>query len=315
MKSQSFLNSLSTNLDTDYKAEVIAAEMVENGVPADRIIIVMLGAMKRTYRKDVEEIAEENSDFDNKEYYLVKTTREGLYDMLPEGVFHSPTSHKSAKTEKEIIDSIKQRRAEERSARLFFLPFEAAINSLYLQMALYENVLDKRSDYNELVKMFSGQWEIFKYFDVRQADVFLHILPLIHDVRDNHEIIREIFELLFLVPVKIKLHRRTSLKPLEPIISTLSDCRLGINFTTGNAVYDSGEDEILINIGPMDSKKFSYFMPGETGNKILEMLCDYLLPVNVDIVTKFELDVKDRCTRLADKDNVNSSTLGVNSYL
>lgn len=315
MNPDSFINTLSTSIETDYKAEVIAAEMVENGVPADRIIIMMLGAMTRTYRKDVAEIVEDLSDFDHKEYFLVKTTKEGLYDMLPEGIFHSLASNRSAKTEREIIDSIKQRRVEEKNARLFFLPFEAAINNLYLQMALYENVLDKSSEYDDLVKMFSGQWEIFQYLDVRQADVFLHILPLIHHLRDDHEAIKEIFELIFLLPVTISLQPQKALRPLRPIVSTLNDCRLGINFTTGNAIYDWCEDEIVITIGPMDNEKFNYFMPGQKGDKILTLLCDYLLPVHVDVITKFELNIADKCTRLADKNNANNSTLGINSYL
>ncbi len=315
MNPDNFSNTLSTEINTDYKAEVIAAEMVENGVPADRVIIMMLGAMTRTYRKDVEEVVEELSDFDHKEYLLIKTTKEGLYDMLPEGIFHSPTSHKSATTEKEIIDSIKQRRVEEKNARLFFLPFEAAINSLYLQMALYENMLDKSAEYEDLVKLFSGQWEIFQYLDVKQADVFLHILPLMHDIRDDHETIKEVFELIFLLPASISLSRQNALRPLQPIVSTLNECRLGINFTTGNAIYDWYEDEILITMGPMDNEKFNYFMPGQKGDKVLSLLCDYLLPVHVDVTTQFELNVADKCTRLADKENVNNSTLGINSYL
>jgi type VI secretion system protein ImpH len=310
-----FTNTLLTSIDADFKAEVIAAEMVENGVPAERIIIAMLGAMKRTYRKDVEEIVEDISDFDHKEYFLVKTAKEGLYDMLPEGIFHSPTSHKSARTEREIIDSIKQRRVEEKNARLFFLPFETAINNLYLQMALYENMLDKSSEYNALVKLFANEWEIFQYLDVRQADVFLHILPLLHDLRDDLAAIKEILELIFWLPVDIQLCRQKPMKPLQPIVSTLNDCRLGINFTTGNAVYDWCEDELVITIGPMNGQQFNNFIPGKKAEKILSLLCDYLLPVDVDVTTKFELNVEDRFTRLADIENANSSTLGVNSYL
>src|SRR5664279_4835889 len=133
MKSRNFPNSLANSLESDFKAEVIAAEMVENNIPADRIMILMLGGLQRTFRRDVDSVTEEIFDYDHKEYFLVKTHKEGMYDMLPEGLFHHAESNKSSKTEKEIIASIKQRRVEERNARRFFLPFEAALNHLRIQ--------------------------------------------------------------------------------------------------------------------------------------------------------------------------------------
>jgi type VI secretion system protein ImpH len=315
MKPSTFSTPSVFDTDSDYKAEVVAAEMVENGVPVDQIFIVMLGAMKRTYRKDVETVDEEIANYDHKEYHLIKTHKEGIYDMLPEGVFHSPASYKSSKTEKEIIASIKTRRIEERDARRFFLPFEAAINELYIQMALYENVLDKRSHYNELVKLFSDQWEIFQYFDSRQANIFLHILPVLHNIRDEYTTITKVFELIFLLPVKISLRRQSAVQPSDPIISELSTCKLGIDFTTGNAKYDDGGDELLVNIGPMNNKVLQRFLPGNTAYKILELLCDYLLPVHLDVVKEFELSASDKGARLADGDITFNSTLGMSTYL
>src|SRR4051794_3447725 len=91
------------DFENDFKAEVTAAEMVEHGTPADRILILMIGAMKRTFRKDVELIEEELSDYDHKEYVLVKTPKEGIYDMLPEGLFHAPAAYKKTRSQKDII--------------------------------------------------------------------------------------------------------------------------------------------------------------------------------------------------------------------
>ena len=315
MKSVYFPNSLTNSFETDFKAEVIAAEMVENNISADRIMILMLGGLQRSFRRDVDSITEETSDYDHKEYFLVKTHKEGMYDMLPEGLFHHAESNKSAKTEREIIDSIKQRRVEERNARKFFLPFEAAINHLRMQMALYENRLDKNSHYDDALKIFSNYWGIFKYLDTRQSNIFLHLLPIIHEIRDEHNIVEAIMEMMFLVPVHINLRSQLPQKPLNPIISQLGENMLGVDLTTGNALYNSGEDEILINFGPLKNEELQQFMPGTKNSKILEFLCDYFLPVHVDIVTEFELYDIDKTTRLADGINDYNSTLGANTYL
>src|SRR4028118_650953 len=88
------------NLGKDFRAEVTAAEIAELGTQADRILILMIGAMKRPHQMDIVSIEEELSKHDHKEYVIVKTPREGIYDMLPEGLFHHPSSHKSTKTEK-----------------------------------------------------------------------------------------------------------------------------------------------------------------------------------------------------------------------
>jgi hypothetical protein len=56
-------------------------------------------------------------------------------------------------------------------------------------------------------------------------------------------------------------------------------------------------------------------MPGAKNSKIVTMLCDYLLPAHVDIITDFELFDTERAMRLADKENDFNSTMGLSTYL
>jgi hypothetical protein len=302
-------------LTTDIKAEVIAAELVDNGIPLDRILILMLGASKRPYRKDVEEIIEDISAYDHKEYTQVKTHKEGIYDMLPQGLFHAPTVPKSANSEEDILDAMKKHHIEEANARKFFLPFEASINDLRIQMALRENRLDKRLDSSDMIDIFTDHWEIFNWLDPRQANILLHLLPLIHEVRDNHRVAETIFELFFLLPVKITLQPSKPIKPEVPTFSNFNDTILGINFTTGNNVFFTGEDEINIALGPMDSGTLQQFNKGGNNEKILNLLCDFLMPVHLDINIEYQLLNTDRTTRLADKQNDYNSTLGLSTFL
>lgn len=313
--SSSLPHTMFANLENDFKAETIAAEMVEHGTPADRILILMLGAMKRTFRKDVELVEEELSGYDHKEYVLLKTPKEGIYDMLPEGLFHPPAVKQKNATEKDIIKAMKQRRVEEQNARKFFLPFEATINHLRMQMALYENMLDKRSHYSEMVDIFKDQWDIFQYLDARQSNIFLHLIPVLHDIRDIHDVIETVMEMIFLLPVKISLRTRLPMHSAAPIMSKMGETNLGINLTTGSKIYDEGVEEILITIGPITNAVRHSFMEQRSNEKILTLLCDYLLPVHMDIVTEFVIDEKDKFTRLADKVNDYNSVLGGDTWL
>ena len=309
------LPDILADIETDFKAEVIAAEMAESGVNPEQIMIVMLGPQKRTFSKDVESVTEETSDYNHKDYTLVKTHKEGIYDMLPEGLFHTAATPKSATTDKDIIRFMKKQRAEELDARRFFLPYEAAINHLRMQMCLYEGRLDKGSHHAELVNVFSGHWEIFRYLDNRQSGIFLHILPLIHGIRDNYPVAENIIKLILSIKVSITLQQQPLLKPEAPIYSSLANAILGINFTTGNKVYHSGEDEIRVKLGPLDNMQLKQFSNGEKNQKILELLCDYFLPAQIDVITEFELMESDKRTRLANGESDYNSTMGLNTYL
>jgi type VI secretion system protein ImpH len=315
MKVPSLSNILADTFDADFKAEVIAAEMIDNNVPAEQIMILMLGSRKRSFRKDVDSVTAEISDYNDKEYTLITTHREGIYDMLPQGLFHSPTLPKTATTQKEIIDNIKKHRIEENNARRLFLPFEAAINHLRIQMALFESRLDKGAHHNDLVNLFKNHWDIFKCLDTTQSDIFLQVLPLIHDIRDDYEAAATIIELLLAVPVTITGRQQGQVKSDNPMFSCLNDTQLGINFTTGNAVYDGGEDEIIVTIGPINNELLKQFIPGTKNSKILEILCDYLLPVHIDMAINFELFDTEKGMRLADEESDFNATVGLSTYL
>jgi len=315
MNQPNLSNILADTFNFDFKAEVIAAELISSGVPPEQIMIRLLGSRKRSFRKDVGEVTDELSDYNNKEYTLISTHKEGIYDMLPEGLFHSPTLPKSATTQKEIIDNIKKHRIEERNARRFFMPYEAAINHLRIQMALYESKLDKGAHHSDLVDVFKHYWEIFKYLDTDQSNIFLQLIPLIHDARDNHEAVADIFEMMFSLQVTVKARRPQPVNPRQPKHSCLNDSLLGINFTTGNAIFDDGEDEIVVCIGPLTNQQRKTFMPGERNERVLELLTDYLLPVHVEIVREFMLIGEDRTTRLADGLLNYNSELGQSTYL
>ena len=68
MKPPSLSNILADTFDADFKAEVIAAELIDNNVPAEQIMILMLGSRKRAFSKDVDAVTDEISDYNNKEY-------------------------------------------------------------------------------------------------------------------------------------------------------------------------------------------------------------------------------------------------------
>jgi predicted component of type VI protein secretion system len=128
-------------------------------------------------------------------------------------------------------------------------------------------------------------------------------------------VIESILEMMLLLPVKINLRQQLPQHIDKPMLSAMGDCRLGIDLTTGNAVFDEGSDELLVSIGPAHNKTLKPFMPGGKSNIILQSLLDYLLPVHLDMVTEFILTEDDKLTRLADVESELNAVLGEDTYL
>lgn len=319
MPSDNLFSANLNEIETDFRAEVIAAELIENDTLQDQILIVPLGAMSRPYRKDVQSIEEEVSNIDNTEYILIRTHREGLYDKLPEGLFHEAISYAKNKTEAQVIEAIKQHRQEEKAARKFFLPFDAALYNLRMQITLYENQLDKKFHSGQLVKIFSAHWEIFQYLNVLQANIFLQFLPVIHRIRDDWPAIEVLFDLMFSTPAKLtsRNHREEFRSEQQGAKhSGLGHSMLGVDFTTGDYVEGGEFVEMVITLGPLSAEQVSQFTGKEQQEKVLLMLCDYVLPADMDIVIEYDFTKADRSFSLNEKGAIgNNCTMGISAYL
>src|SRR5687768_12039863 len=88
-----FYNELSGILP-DIKAETLVNQALQNHLHADDWVALNDGRFVREYRKDVYDI---NKIDDNRLQQLIqlRLSRSGLYDLVPEGLFHQ--SYTSAK--------------------------------------------------------------------------------------------------------------------------------------------------------------------------------------------------------------------------
>lgn len=191
------------NFHTDYKAAVLAAELVEAGFDINRLFIWPSGSARRNFSKDVLSVEWYAPDGGYKDYLCIKSSREGLYDMLPEGLFHASVPYSSTRTTEELIDQIKLHKEQEKQARKFFLPLEAEINMFRVLIELHENKIDKKNIYNDLVEIFRPGWEIFELLDQQQANIFLHLIPLLHQAKGDLARLEQVAGLMLGWPVRV----------------------------------------------------------------------------------------------------------------
>lgn len=296
-------------LNLDLKAEVIAATLIQKGMHTDQIIIQPKGNSQRSYRKDVSTFYTLLSDYDNTEYLYLETHRDGFYDALPENIFHQPTRGRTEKNKFEVIDEIKKHRTEEKAARKFFLPLEQQYTSIRALLHILEDDFEKNTSNSRLISVFSEHWPILKKLDLYHAYIFLRIIPLIHNIRNNFELAGKTMSLILGIPIEILLHQPGKIDA-RSFLFDLGGCVLGMDSTVGTDVFD-GEYDLKINIGPLKENQLPDFIIGGKYETIVDELLDYFIGANYLYHKEIMIDELEKNFTL----EAGKVMLGVNAFL
>lgn len=304
---------LSDDPDVDFKASVLAAAFIENGRSPFDLVIWPAGGGIRNFSKEVIGLEKWQPSDGTPEYLCIRTSREGIYDMLPEGLFHQPDPYSAATSTDSIIDSIRRHKQEEREARLFFLPFEAEINFLRTLSELHEYRMDKRSTYADFVRLFLPQWDILEYMELWQANIFLQLIPFLHSARGDLSFLGKLLELILRVPATAGA--RPQPHPASAHGTGLGEQRLGVDLVAGDR-FNEGTDEVLIRLGPLTSAQINNLLPGTTRDILLNRLISYCVPAGFDVCVELNLLPEDRSFRLGpEAQGSGSPVLSYTAYL
>lgn len=264
------------DLYTDFRAEVIAAELLESSDGLSGILLERQPSLERPHSKDVRGLRLTASAYDGAARWCITTHREGLYEALPENIFHEPTLGSVHASEEEIILRIRKQRNEEAEARQFFAPFEQELSYLNVQMyALEKAVCRTHSD--EIIGVFARLWPFLEKIDPQSARVFIHILPFLHRVKGDFSWTEAYLGLFTGVPVRISEYLRT-LEPAEDdSLYALGGQALGESMLLHGPAQD-GETDLEITIGPVPWSRMEDFLPGAAFGKILTELYQHFIP-------------------------------------
>ena len=120
----------------DLKVEIVAADILESGLDPAELIVVPDGSFTRSYSRDIS-YAEVAKSANGQKTLAIHVTRDGIYDCLPEAVFHRQSSEPLTSGH-DMAKLSKKQKMEEKEARLFFLPFENEIFTLRTQIEMEE---------------------------------------------------------------------------------------------------------------------------------------------------------------------------------
>lgn len=220
-------------LDTDFKSEVIVASLIEQGCDPELIRIFRDGMDRRAISKDIEKVDQKYNSDDFKQYIHIHVNREGIYDMLPEGIFHRSTykrSNKDIQTDVEkAIDEIKIHREQEFLARRFFQLYEQVIDNTLTDIYQTEIRYDRTTSNREFTDLFIQYWPVLKRLEHRQAVAFMYVIPLLSKIRLNLDEVGESLSFILDLPVKIEKIKLQAKKADRQFESHMGKVNLGVD--------------------------------------------------------------------------------------
>lgn len=318
----------------DVKLEVLLAELYFSGLnPLREVMLHPMGLFARDFRRDVGRVAvghanilQEDApppdprvlDSDLQDFLNIEVHRDGLYDYLPEGLFHQATGY--TRDQREVFAEIDEQGRRRSAARRFFQPIEQEFYLQRLRLELEERKYDVSEDnlrQNRQADILREFWGLpLELLTIRQLNNLLHLLPVAHRITPNQALVRQVFELILGVPV----HLRT-IPPLTFLIELtegdvppsdeLSRSELG-NLSLGG-VYQDTMPAVEIRLGPLNGSQLNDFLANGRSRVILNLLITYFIPAESEVVDHLIADEDNQFLVLADDDP--TSVLGVASYI
>ncbi|PQL94153.1 type VI secretion system baseplate subunit TssG [Apibacter adventoris] len=277
------------SLQDDLKAEVIISELLDKlDSEESSFLIDMKGQFKRPFRKDVLNAEIIDFKYDDTQFVKVNLSRDGIYDTLPERMFHEPQSGKPKIEVSEMTQEYKSNRNEEIYARKFFQPFE---NEFFLKALEREN-LEKEIllelNGSKPIEFFYEFWELNNEIPQILMTKLIRILPYTYKIVGDLEL--TVNCLSYLLEEKVKISEKTYKEQSSPEKEqSLGNCRLGLDMISGNEYMDYSL-YLEFKIGPLKKTSFLEYIHQGKIKKFIELFYEYFLPMEIDVKTTILLN-------------------------
>lgn len=283
MKDIAALKESINDLSYDIKAEIVIADLVENGLHQTDYMVIPDGLFRRRFKKDVShaEIVQLNNGQD---ILGIHITRESIYDALPEAIFHGPppegltTGHEMAKVSK-------TQKLEEKECRVFFLPFENEIFFQKMQLELTERKILQRFSENLFNDIFPDFWNLDRSLPKDLVSKLMLFLHYTHKFVGNVELTARALEIILNEPVAINLISTPVNPDKYPVLGELITSALGTTTLGQDMICGTqSEDEFTIMefvIGPLRNTRIEDYLENGRNTEFLDVFFSYFVPLEI----------------------------------
>ncbi|MGV3600285.1 MAG: hypothetical protein ACO1N1_03720 [Dyadobacter fermentans] len=270
----------------DLKAEFIANSWLETGVPAGQILFRPLGDFKRRSHQDVENVRE--LELGNFKGRVIESNRSGIYDHLPEQLFHLPSSA-NLNTVKKKVDEIRLQREKEQQSRLFFLPLEQEFFLNRVTLTRLEQCAWELGPDSGLLEELKAFWQAPAALDAEVFVQLLPFLPLVSEYRGNLDKGAEIMSIALRLPVEIQVF--FGLKYHYQSNAIMGDALLGADTVLGGDL-DTYLPQINVGIAVQNASQLDKYLHDQSFDALVTWLLGWFIPVEYDFLVSLTLPVE-----------------------
>lgn len=264
------------------RVEAIVDELIVSGAyQQQKIIIAPERSSSYHYERDISDIEEVYNPYSGSAWCKVNTPRDGLYESLPERLYHRPTRRvKNNEQWEEIrIEEIKQ----EQEARQFLLPFDNTLGHQRIRIEQFEKKALAGQEKGFLDEFLRFIWPNAQQLELSEHQQFIlfQLTIIAHKAAGNIVWMQDCFEQMLNDNVRIFYEDKPYTLPVEKEFSLLGEAIMGFDSILNCQGYNKWR-RLKIQIGPLSYERMSNYFPCEKGEKLFHFLCNLLIPVELD---------------------------------
>lgn len=300
-------------LSLDLKAEVLVSVLNQGKNNIKNILVSLDGQLQRTWSKDI--AFSETGFFENGDEFLnLHLNRDGIYDALPESIFHG-MPEKVPETGEEMARHSMQLKTEEKQSRSFFQPFENAVFNERVKLVQKENQLIRQVLLQGITGVLPDFWNIREEIPEQYNHHFIKLLPLACKIAGKLDLTS--YALEFILNEKVTIRSVFNSAEQAGVLSNPSvlggsilgfDSVLGINHGGYNGCVE-------VAIGPIENRYNVELAKCGKMESFLECFYGYFLPVEYDVKTKLIFGSETNLFELTDENQNKVSHLGYNTVI
>jgi len=293
MKNLEQLIHIINSYPADIKAEVLMADLIQEGFSQDDFLIYFDSVFRRGFSKDILK-AEKILINDVQETLAIYLARDGLYDVLPEGLFHVSLDAAVTSGKGMATDSRKESRIEDET-RKFFQPFENEFFYQRIQLELQErSILQKLND-NSLEDFFLNFWKIDRSLPKELIIKLTAMLPFIKEIVGDFKMTANCLGAILGEEVT-HIIRYTSESRTETFRGqtdggdSLGKASLGVNMITYGHFLEKCK-LIRFSVGPLRRTGIDPYLENGEIARFIDCFCRFFIPMEMDY--EFEVIIQE----------------------
>lgn len=267
----------------EIKIETILAELLElEEVEMNEIIIYPQGLFERPYSNEVLNIEYIETQESEEILAHINVCREGLYDTLPERLFHYSKGRKRMSSMKEMIEENRKRKEESKKARQFFLPFDQEFFKARIDLEIEERrLLFSISDKFQST-IFKGEWEaeLEKLSTTTKANFFF-LLPKANQITGDLELTEQAFSSITGEKVSIETRPSGIVKCEDLVTPVIGEMLLGVDAVLGQQI-EEGLTQWKITVDTLTLEKIPEAITWNQPGGLFEILDNFFIPFEIE---------------------------------